>query len=75
VKYVWRKSVTVSDKYDKYVDAIHREIYIPSIRKSKVVVTRKVVHDYIMNKTPGDIMYALYYEKRAIMRLGETPVK
>ena len=24
------------------------------------------------NKPPGDIMYALYYEKRAIMRLDEN---
>jgi len=73
VKYVWRKNVTVSDKYDKYIDAIHREIYIPSIRKSRVVITRKIVHDYMTNKPPGDIMYALYYEKRAIMRLDENP--
>ena len=68
VKFVWRNDTQISKKYDKYVDAIHREIYLPSISKSKISITRKIVHDYVMSKPPGEILYSLFYDKRFILR-------
>ena len=69
VKFVWRNTTdSIDEKYDKYINDIHREIYLPSIKSNKTQITKQVVHDYIMNKPPGEILYSLYYEKRYIMR-------
>jgi len=69
VKFVWRNTKeAIDEKYDKYINDIHREIYLPSIKNNKITITKKVVHDYIMNKPPGEILYSLYYEKRFVMR-------
>ena len=68
VKFVWRNEKKVSNKYDKYATAIHREIYIPSISKTRVTITRKVIRDYVMSKPPGEILYSLFYEKRILLR-------
>lgn len=66
VKFVWRNNTQISKKYDKYVDAIHREIYIPSLAKSRITITRKIVRDYVISKPPGEILYSLFYDKRYI---------
>ena len=69
VKFVWRNSKDkLHEKYEKYVNDIHRDIYLPSIKGNKIQITRKVVHNYIMNKQPGEILYSLYHEKRYILR-------
>jgi len=69
VKYVWRNTKDkLHEKFEKYVNDIHRDLYLPSIRGNKIQITRKVIHDYIMNKPPGEILYSLYSEKRYIMR-------
>ncbi len=71
VKFVWRRAKQLSEKYNKHADAIHREIYIPSISKTRVTITRKVVRNYVMSKPPGEILYSLFYEKRFILRPKE----
>ena len=58
----------IDEKYDKYIHDIHREIYLPSLKNNKILITKKVIHDYIMNKPPGEILYSLYHEKRYILR-------
>jgi|TARA_B110000008_G_C16972644_1_gene564569 hypothetical protein len=69
VKFVWRNTKDrIHEKYEKYINDIHRDIYLPSIKTEKKIITRKVVHNYIMNKPPGEILYSLYYEKRFILR-------
>ena len=69
VKYVWRNTKDrLHEKFEKYANDIHRDIYLPSINRNKIQITRKIIHDYIMNKPPGEILYSLYYEKRYIMR-------
>lgn len=69
VKYVWRNmNDAINEKYDKYIHDIHREIYLPSLKNNKILITKKVIHDYIMNKPPGEILYSLYHEKRYILR-------
>lgn len=69
-KYVWVgcRNFEIPYKYDKYISAIHREIYIPSLKTGKKKITNKIVHDYIMKKPPGEILYMLYHEKRTILR-------
>ena len=67
-KFVWRNVKKVSEKYDNYINAIHREIYIPSISKTRITITRKVIRNYIMSKPPGEILYSLFYEKRFVLR-------
>ncbi len=68
VKFVWRNAKKVSEKYDKYATAIHREIYIPSISKTRITITKNIVRDYVMSKPPGEILYSLFYEKRFLLR-------
>lgn len=69
VKYVWRNTKDrLHEKLEKYADNIHRDIYLPSIKSNKTPITRKIVHNYIMNRPPGEILYSLYSEKRHIMR-------
>ena len=69
VKYVWKNTKDrLHEKFEKYADNIHRDIYLPSIKLNRTPITRKIVHNYIMMRPPGEILYSLYYEKRYIMR-------
>jgi len=67
-KYVWK--MEMDDKYPEiilnYVNAIHYEIFIPSLKvgRKKTIITCKIVHDYIMKKPPGEILYMLFHVKR-----------
>lgn len=61
VKYVWKNALQgeINNKYNPYVDDIHRELYIPSLRTSKIKVTKGIVYKYMMNKPPGELIYIL----------------
>ena len=67
-KYVWK--MEIDDKYPEiilnYVNTIHYEIFIPSLKvgRKKTIITCKIVHDYIMKKPPGEILYMLFHVKR-----------
>ena len=61
VKYVWKNSIDkkMNEKYLPYVNDIHRELYIPSLRSSRIRVTKSMVSQYMMKKTPGELLYIL----------------
>lgn len=63
-RYVWRNCNDISKKYAPYIDAVHREIYIPSLKTKKKMITCKVMRDYLFSLSPNEILYALQYEKR-----------
>ena len=66
-KYVFKTSQIIHTKYVPYVDLIHREIYVPSLNfKNKEKITKKIVYYYIMYKTPPEILYMLFHEKRQL---------
>ena len=69
-KYVFKTPI-LGNKYVIYVESIHRDIYIKSLSQGKKIpITRKVVHDYIMTKHPGEILYILFTEKRNITKIA-----
>ena len=61
VKYVWKNSIDkrMNEKYLPYVNDIHRELYIPSLRSSRIRVTKSMVYQYMMKKPPGELLYIL----------------
>ena len=67
-KYVWK--MEMDNLYPeivlRYVNAVHYEIYIPSLKmgQKKQYITCKIIHDYIMKKPPGEILYMLFHTKR-----------
>ena len=63
LKYVWKTKFDINEKYKQIVDDIQRDVYVPNI-KHKQKITQKSVHDYILSKTPGEMLYHLFYEKR-----------
>ena len=69
-KYVFKTPI-LGNKYVIYVESLHRDIYIKSLSLGeKKSITRKVVHDYIMTKHPGEILYILFTEKRNITKIA-----
>ena len=70
-KYILKIPILGKNKYVQYVESIHRDIYIKSLSQGeKKPITRKVVHDYIMTKHPGEILYILFTEKRNITKIA-----
>ena len=63
-RYVWRNCDHISPKYAPYIDAVHRDIYIPSLKTKKQIITCKVIRDYLFSLSPNEILYAIQYEKR-----------
>ena len=67
-KYVWK--MEIDNLYPeivlRYVNAVHYEIYIPSLKmgRKKQYITCKIIHNYIMKKPPGEILYMLFHTKR-----------
>lgn len=69
-KYVFKNCNTIDYKYQNYIESIHREIYIKSINnRQKEKVTIKKVHNYVMSKCPGEILYILFSEKRNLYKI------
>jgi hypothetical protein len=63
MKYVWKIETDTSNKFNQYIDQIHREIFIPNIKNNKKI-TKKKVFDFLMKKHPGEILYVLFSDKR-----------
>ena len=62
-KWVYKKSV--HDKYSRYVDRLHKEIYIPSLATADVKkITAKVVFDFINELKPEEVFYFMNYDRR-----------
>ena len=63
MKYVWKIETDTSNKFNQYIDQIHREIFIPNI-KNREIISKKKVFDFLMKKHPGEILYVLFSDKR-----------
>jgi len=61
VKYVWRNSMggKMNEKYLPYVNDIHRDLYISSLRSSRTKVTKPLVYQYMLKKPPAELLYIL----------------
>ena len=62
MKYVWKTQIDINNKFSKYIDEIHHEIFIPNI-KSKMKITKKTVFDFLMKKHPGELLHILFSNK------------
>lgn len=63
-KWVYKKSVHC--KYTKYIDRLHKEIYIPSLATvDPKKITIKVIFDYIDVLKPEEVFYFMNYDRRA----------
>ena len=61
----WKWITYILKLYCVMVNAVHYEIYIPSLKmgQKKQYITCKIIHDYIMKKPPGEIWYMLFHTK------------
>jgi len=63
-KWVYKKSV--HQKYTRYIDRLHREIYLPSLSTlCPEKITKKVVFDFIGSLEPEEAFYFMNYDRRA----------
>tara|TARA_B110000285_G_scaffold218075_1_gene267146 strand:+ start:716 stop:1891 length:1176 start_codon:yes stop_codon:yes gene_type:complete len=67
-KYVWRTFNTqfrMDTKYSKYVDMIHRDIYVRSIHtRSKTIITKQVIRKFLLERPPAEILNLCYFPMR-----------
>ena len=64
-QYVYKTKEMISPKYLPYIQKIHKEIYLPSLRtRQKTVISSQVVRDFMNQLSPDEILYALNYERR-----------
>ena len=59
MKYVWKTQQNIDNKFSKYIDEIHHEIFIPNIN-SNIKITKKTVYDFLMKKHPGELIHSLF---------------
>lgn len=64
MKYVWKLQTDTSNKYNPYIDQMHREIFLPNIKKNEKI-TKKKVFEFLMKKHPGELIYVLFSDKRS----------
>lgn len=60
-KFILKRKINISDKYEKHIDKLHKEIFIPSLRKgnTKVKITETIVRDYFLEMEPHILFYHL----------------
>lgn len=63
-RYMLKNNSIIPLKYEMYINELHRNVYIPSIKNGypKTKISLSVVHDYILLKEPRDILYLLWKE-------------
>jgi hypothetical protein len=71
-KYVRKSSAPILGKYLRYVDRLHREIYLPSLRYKDTsgkghIITLEVVRDFMKKQHPGAVLYAVSYDRRKLV--------
>ena len=70
--YVLKTKTIISLKYRPYIRRLHKEIYLPSLTNGQeTVITRKVVNDFMNLLEPSELLYALSYERRELLNMGE----
>ena len=64
-KWVYKKPIHC--KYSRYVDRLHKEIYIPSLATvDPKKITKKVIFDFMNNTLePDEVFYFMNYDRRA----------
>ena len=63
-KWVYKKSI--HNKYTRYVDILHKEIYIPSLAAVDTKkITIRVIFDFIDALEPEEVFYFINYDRRA----------
>ena len=67
-KWVYKKPIHC--KYSRYVDRLHKEIYIPSLATADPKkITKKVIFDFMNNTLePDEVFYFMNYDRRAFTK-------
>jgi hypothetical protein len=65
-RYILKKNITISKKYEYHVRALHYTVFLPSLTSDKQIITKKVVREYVKSLIPGQILHMLNYDKREI---------
>jgi hypothetical protein len=69
-KWIYKK--LVHQKYTRYVDRLHKEIYLPSLKTLEPEkMSRKVVVDFINRLEPEEVLYFMNYDRRAFQKISE----
>lgn len=60
-RYIFKNNIIMPKKYERYVEQIHKKVYIPSLRKeNKEKITRNKVKEYLNILNPCELLYLLY---------------
>jgi hypothetical protein len=65
--YVEKNDETISNKILPHIQDIHKSIFLPSLSKKKIKITRKRVREYFDSMTPREVLYHINYDRRLIM--------
>ena len=64
--YILKKDVTISKKYAQHICALHYNIYLPSLASEKIIITKKVVREYVNALEPGQILHIMNHSRLEI---------
>jgi len=65
-KFVWRTFDTqfrMDTKYSKYVDMLHKDIYLRSIhtQSKPSVITKQVIRKFLLERPPSEVLNLFYF--------------
>jgi hypothetical protein len=64
--YITKTIDSMDEKYKYYLEELHHQYYLSSLaKKSRKPITKTIVYEYFFNLSPGQQLYACFYEKRA----------
>ena len=70
-KYIYKTKEVILDKYEIYIDKIHRDIYLPSLKTmnkmDKVVITRDIVRSYFDDMEPRELLFIINADRRKMV--------
>lgn len=67
--YVKKTPEKISNKYWSYVNRLHRDVYIPSVRNGdNDIISISRVYEFFDKMSPGEVLYALNYDNRKITK-------
>ena len=65
-KYVY-KTIKNNERYVRYIDRLHKEIYIPSLSSgNKIKITKAVIYQFLNTLEPEEVLYILNENRRRI---------
>jgi hypothetical protein len=62
--YVEKQHKRISNKYLPHIQNIHKTIYIPSLKKEKIIITKQRVREYFDQMDPRELLFHLTYDNR-----------